>query len=109
MLAITNDALVLDDAVYELGADARDLDALSWEFGAINGLLVPSHSVELAVLCTVDDFRLVAGSRDFVLAYAPDPAAARDEFLAFAESHIVDELRVILLRAARYMDWVDGE
>ena len=46
----------------------------------MNLLLIPAQGSQLAVLCTVDDFRLVAGRRDFVLSYVADPVAAREAF-----------------------------
>ena len=106
LLAISNDPLMVEDLVYELEASASDLDALSWAFGEMNLLLIAAQGPELAVLCTVDDFRLVAGSRDFVLSYVPDPVAAREAFLDFVETHQVEELKPLLWRATTYMDWV---
>ena len=97
---------MVEDLVYELEASASDLDALSWEFGEMNLLLIPAQSPDLAVLCTVDDFRLVAGSREFVLSYVADPVAAREAFLDFVEHHQVEELKPLLWRAVTYMDWV---
>jgi hypothetical protein len=61
-VAVSYDPLVVDDLVYELGVGAEDLDALPRECGGMNLLLIPPESVEVAVLCTVDDFRLVPGA-----------------------------------------------
>jgi hypothetical protein len=107
LLAVSNDRLLAEeDLVYELGSGAAELNALSSEFGGMNLLLFPAGSLDVAVLCTVDDFRLVAGSSHFILSYVANPVAARNAFLDFAEGHLAEELRPVLWRAATYMDWV---
>ena len=108
LVAVTNDPLVVEDEVYELAATAEDLTALSSVCGGMNMLLLPIGDLDIAVLCTVDDFRLVAGSRMFVSSYADGPAA-RMAFLSFVASHSVEELGPVLRRAVRYMDWIDEE
>lgn len=105
LMAVSNDPLVDDDLVYSLDASEEDLMAFSDEFSGINALLVPTGSLDVAVLCTVDDFHLVAGSRDFVQSYAGDIAALRREFLKFADEHF-EVMQPLLHRAARYMDWI---
>ena len=108
LVAVTNDPLLVEDEVYELATTAEDLNALSSECGGMNMLLLPIGDPDLAVLCTVDDFLLVAGSRMFVSSYVDGPEARR-AFLSFVDSHSVEELRPVLRRAARYMDWIDDE
>jgi len=107
LIAVSNDPLLAEDLVYNLDAAKEDLAAFSDEFSGINALLVPAHSVDVAVLCTVDDFHLVAGSPGFVLSYAGDAAVLRREFLAFDEGHF-EVMHPVLRRAARYMDWIGG-
>jgi len=91
--------------VYELGSNANETKALSSELGDMNFLLFPAESLDLAVLSTVADFRLAAGSLQFVLGYVESPETARDAFVDFVESHPAEELHPMLRRAAAYMDW----
>lgn len=105
LIAISNDPLLDQDQVFELRSVATEMDALSWEMAGINTLLIPKRSLELAILCTVDDFRLVAGPREFVLSYAGDAVASRRRFVDFLEGHF-EAMQPVLRRAARYMDWI---
>ncbi len=94
--------------VYELNASAEDLAAFSWEFSGINALLLPHSGTDLAVLFSTDDYRLVAGTRQFVADYAGDLKAARDEFVEFAEGQF-DVMQPLLRRVAGYMSWIDDQ
>jgi hypothetical protein len=107
LLAISNEPLMDEVLTYELLTSVEDLNALSSELAGINTVLVPSKNLDVAILCTVDDFRLVAGAREFVLSYVDDATAARTAFIEFANNHEVPELQAALQRAATYMNWID--
>lgn len=106
LVAITNDPLIDDDEVSELTAHEDDLAAFSWEFSGLGTLLLPRNGVELAVLCSVDDYHLVAGPRAFVTGYAGDLHAARSEYLEYIDLHF-DFMQPVLRNAAKYMDWIE--
>lgn len=105
LVAVSNEPLLASEMVYELDATREDLVAFSEEFSGVNALLVPAESLDVAILCTVDDFHLVAGSTDFVRRYAGDLVTIRREFVTFADEHF-EAMRPLLRRAVRYMDWI---
>jgi hypothetical protein len=107
LIAIANDPLLVDEMVYELAASAEDLAAFSSEFSGINALLLPATGVDMAVLFTMDDYHLVAGSRQFVSSYAGDIHAAQEEFLRFVDDHL-EVMQPTLRRVSRYLLGVDG-
>jgi len=108
LIAITNDPLVDDDEVYELSAHEDDLSTFSWELAGLDALLLPRTGTEFAVVCSVDDFHLVAGPRQFVIDYVGDLSAARTEFLEAIETHF-DLMQPTLRKAAKYMNWIEGD
>jgi hypothetical protein len=107
LTAIVNDALVLDELVYELDARSEDLSAFSSEFSGMNALLLPRVGTDLAILFSTDDYHLVAGPSQFVAAYFGDIGAARQAFLDFVENHF-EAMQSPLQRVVRYMSWANG-
>jgi hypothetical protein len=106
LVAVVNDALVMDEEAYVVGATVDDLYEVSDELTGVNFLLA-DEAGSLCLLLTTDDFKLIAGPLDFVTRIAGDPTDAREAFLAFAADEL-EELQSVLLRADSYMDWVGG-
>lgn len=104
LIAVTNDSLMTIVEAYELSAHATDLNLLSDELIGINFLLADA-SYERCILFTAYDFKLIAGSRQFITAVAGDPMTTREEFIDFYSDQL-EPFRTTAIRAAAYMDWI---
>jgi hypothetical protein len=83
--AVATEELKGSHICYRVPATVDGLLAFSWECGSFNFALV-SHDRSFVVLCTSDDYFLVAGSMAFVSrAVGGDLARARASFEQFAQ------------------------
>jgi hypothetical protein len=104
--AVVSEPLLVGPVVYELDVTADDLASFSFECGSYNFVLLsskedPGH----AVLCSTDDYLLVAGPPEFVATFAGDLVTARGSFIDFAERHfevVQPRLRALM----KYLDWI---
>ena len=74
--------------VYRLDATSQDLADFSSECGSLRYLLAPdADKASTAILCTTADYFVLAGSCEFVSAFAGDIPAAQRRFMEFVEGH----------------------
>lgn len=105
LVAILNDALVVEEEAYVLDASPQDLTRLSSELAGVNFILADIAGTR-CILFTTDDFKLVAGPLAFVTHIAGEPSAARESFKEFAADQL-EALQPALVRAESYMSWVE--
>jgi hypothetical protein len=85
-LAVATESLEEKRLCYRIQMTKSGLLAFSHECGHFNYLVFPDN-VSFAILCTVKDYYLVAGSTDFVTkAVGNNVEAARSEFVEFARN-----------------------
>lgn len=72
---------------FKLDASSEDLLAFSWECGSFDYLLLPDGDFPAAVLCTHNDYFLLAGPCSFICSFTSDPAKSQGEFIDFVEGH----------------------
>jgi hypothetical protein len=90
--------------VYELGATAEELADFSFECGNANYVVISPASNEFAVLCSTDDFFLVAGPCAFVAAYAGDLRDAVRSFTNYVDGHFESAQPPLRSVAATYLE-----
>src|SRR4051812_15277575 len=88
-------------SVYTLDATIADLCEFSFQCGSLNYLLLTHNERPAAILCTTEDYFLLAGPCQFVLAYAPNVEGARREFLEFVDGHF-PQMQTVLQGAVSY-------
>lgn len=104
IVAIATESLVAEPPGYRVPATGHGLREFSQRCGHFNYLLVPEDE-EFAILCTVDDYYLVAGPENFVrCAVGGDIERAQREFQDFAGDPVwsEDARRNLLSIAAQY-------
>lgn len=106
--AVASEPLLVGPLVYELDVTTDDLASFSFECGSYNFVLVPSkEDPGHAVLCSTDDYLLVAGPPELVAAFAGDLESARDSFIDFVGRHF-EVVQPRLRALTKYLDWIGG-
>ena len=100
--AVATEHLVPSMMCYDFKTTQSDLLEFSRECGNFNFLMFP-NSMEFAILCTVKNYYLVAGSPQFVAkAVGGNVEAARSEFIEFANDEFWEpSRREFMLRIAQ--------
>jgi hypothetical protein len=108
-LAIIADEVTEGPMVYRVPITEDGLASFSQECLGLNALLVPQDEA-FAVLCTVDDYYLVAGQRNFVAAATGgDISKAREAFSSFANRPAwPDDMRRFLMNIATIYSSFEG-
>jgi hypothetical protein len=89
--------------LYRLQSTVPDLRDFSFECGSIRYLLIADGGpTRVAIVCTIDDFFLVAGPCRFVRTFANDLEAAERDFMEFVAGHFKDA-RPSLAPAVAYL------
>ncbi len=66
----------------------QDLAEFSFECGSFSYLLLGADRIDLAILCSYDDFLLIGGHRSFVVDAVGDLGEAKKSFEEFISSHL---------------------
>lgn len=85
LIGVASEYLRGTDDVYVLSPTTDDLDAFARARSGLNYALMPLVGLGWIVLCTVNDYVLVAGPGSFVVDYAGNPAAVASAFRDFIE------------------------
>jgi len=107
LLAVATEDLNGTDDVYSLAASAADLDAFAYARSGLNYALIPVAGIDWVVLCTVNDYLLVAGARRFVVGYAGDPGSVASGFREFIDGD-PDWEHPASRKLLRHLDWVES-
>lgn len=108
-LAVATEPLLPEELCYRVPTTQEGLLEFSHEATALNYVLLPEDR-SFSVLCTSEDYYLVAGSREFVTkAIGASIDSGREAFLKFADDQLWPEAtrRRLIAVAERYAPW-DG-
>ncbi len=91
---------------FQVSATTEDLLNFSWECGFLNYVLFPSDK-SFIILCTINDYQVVAGSSEFVkAAVSMDVIAAKEAFkvMALDSSQPVWQKKIFMEVLRRYIE-----
>lgn len=109
-LAIATEPQPSHKMYYRVPMTQEGLLDFGWECGGFNYILLPDDG-SFAVLCTSEDYSVVAGPSDFVTkAVGSSIPTARKMFLRFADDPLQQEPeRSHLVEVAKRYEWYNGE
>jgi hypothetical protein len=110
IIAVATEPLENTTLCYRVPTSKEGLLEFSWECGSFYFVLVPRNR-DFAIMCTADDYYLVAGPRSFVeQAVGCELKEARERFLKFAKDESWPEpVRQHFLSVARRYETFNGE
>lgn len=109
-LAIATEPQPFEKVCYRVPMTQEGLLEFGWECGGFNYILLPEDR-SFAVLCTSEDYSVVAGPSNFVTkVIGSSIPTARKMFLRFADDPLQQEPeRSHLVEVAKRYEWYNGE